>query len=42
MLAALSFVAYSSVLGIMRVPYALMLGTVGGALGIRPGCSDLW
>jgi predicted PurR-regulated permease PerM len=35
-LAALSFVVYSSVLGIMRVPYALMLGTVGGALEFIP------
>lgn len=35
-LAALSFVAYSSFLGIMRVPYALMLGTVGGALEFIP------
>ena len=36
MLAALSFVVYSSVLGIMRVPYALMLGTAGGALEFVP------
>ena len=35
-LAALSFVAYASVLGIMRVPYALTLGTVGGALEFIP------
>jgi predicted PurR-regulated permease PerM len=35
-LAALSFVAYSSFLGIMRVPYALMLGTAGGALEFVP------
>lgn len=35
-LAALSFMAYSSVLGIMRVPYALMLGTAGGALEFIP------
>jgi len=35
-LAALSFVVYSSVLGIMRMPYALMLGTAGGALEFIP------
>ncbi|MFZ3266107.1 MAG: AI-2E family transporter [Terriglobales bacterium] len=35
-LAAFSFVAYSSVLGVMRVPYALMLGTAGGALEFVP------
>ncbi|MGA9471800.1 MAG: AI-2E family transporter [Terriglobales bacterium] len=35
-LAAFSFVAYSSVLGAMRVPYALMLGTAGGALEFVP------
>jgi len=35
-LAALSFVAYASVLGIMRVPYALTLGTFGGALEFIP------
>ncbi|HUB03295.1 MAG TPA: AI-2E family transporter [Terriglobales bacterium] len=35
-LALLSFVVYSSVLGIMRMPYALMLGTVGGALEFIP------
>ena len=35
-LAALSFAAYSSVLGIMRVPYALTLGTIGGALEFIP------
>lgn len=35
-LAALSFVVYSSFLGIMRVPYALMLGTAGGALEFIP------
>jgi predicted PurR-regulated permease PerM len=35
-LAALSFVAYSSMLGAMRVPYALMLGTAGGALEFVP------
>jgi len=35
-LAALSFIAYSSFLGAMRVPYALMLGTAGGALEFVP------
>lgn len=35
-LAAFSFLAYSSVLGVMRFPYALMLGTVGGALEFVP------
>ena len=35
-LAALSFVAYSSVLGALRMPYALMLGTAGGALEFVP------
>lgn len=35
-LAALSFLAYTSVLGAMRVPYALMLGTAGGALEFVP------
>lgn len=35
-LAALSFLAYSSVLGAMRVPYALMLGTAGGAMEFVP------
>jgi predicted PurR-regulated permease PerM len=35
-LAALSFVAYSSILGVMRVPYAMMLGTAGGALEFVP------
>ena len=35
-LAAFSFVVYSSVLGAMRFPYALMLGTVGGALEFVP------
>jgi len=35
-LAALSFVIYSSVLGILRVPYALMLGSAGGALEFVP------
>jgi predicted PurR-regulated permease PerM len=35
-LAALSLVAYTSILGAMRVPYALMLGTAGGALEFVP------
>ena len=35
-LAALSFLAYSSVLGVLRVPYALMLGTAGGAMEFVP------
>jgi predicted PurR-regulated permease PerM len=35
-LAALSFIAYASFLGLMRVPYALMLGTAGGALEFVP------
>jgi predicted PurR-regulated permease PerM len=35
-LAALSFLAYSSVLGILRMPYALMLGTAGGAMEFVP------
>jgi len=35
-LAALSLVAYASFLGIMRVPYALVLGTAGGALEFVP------
>jgi predicted PurR-regulated permease PerM len=35
-LAALSFLAYTSILGVMRVPYALMLGTAGGALEFVP------
>jgi predicted PurR-regulated permease PerM len=35
-LAALSFIVYSSVLGALRVPYALMLGTAGGALEFVP------
>ena len=40
-LAALTFVAYSSVLGIMRFPFALMLGTVGGALEFVPVAGPL-
>jgi predicted PurR-regulated permease PerM len=35
-LAVFSFVVYSSVLGILRFPYALMLGTAGGALEFVP------
>jgi predicted PurR-regulated permease PerM len=35
-LAALTFVAYSSVLAMMRMPYALVLGTVGGLLEFVP------
>jgi predicted PurR-regulated permease PerM len=35
-LAALSFLAYSSVLGVLRMPYALMLGTAGGAMEFVP------
>jgi predicted PurR-regulated permease PerM len=35
-LAALTLVMYSAVLGIMRVPYALVLGTVGGLLEFIP------
>jgi predicted PurR-regulated permease PerM len=35
-LAALTWVAYTSVLGIMQVPYALMLGTAGGILEFIP------
>jgi len=35
-LAALSWVAYSSFLGMMKVPYALMLGTIGGILEFIP------
>jgi len=35
-LAAFSFVAYTAFLGAMRVPYALMLGTAGGAMEFVP------
>ena len=35
-LAALSFIVYTSFLGAMRVPFALMLGTAGGALDLFP------
>jgi predicted PurR-regulated permease PerM len=40
-LAGLSLVAYSSVLSAMRVPYALMLGTAGGALEFIPMAGPL-
>ncbi len=40
-LAALSFVAYTAFLGAMRVPYALMLGTAGGALEFVPMAGPL-
>jgi predicted PurR-regulated permease PerM len=40
-LAALSFVAYLIVLGLMRVPFALMLGTIGGALEFIPVAGPL-
>jgi len=36
MLAALSWLAYSSFLGLARVPYALVLGTAGGLLEFIP------
>jgi len=35
-LAALTLVTYSAVLGLMRVPYALVLGTIGGLLEFIP------
>ncbi len=35
-LAALTWIAYTSVLGAMRVPYALMLGSAGGILEFIP------
>jgi predicted PurR-regulated permease PerM len=35
-LAGLSLLVYSSALGLMRVPYALMLGTAGGVLEFVP------
>ena len=35
-LAAFSLIAYSSVMGLMRVPYALVLGTAGGILEFIP------
>ena len=40
-LAALSFMAYTAVLGAMRVPYALMLGTAGGAMEFVPVAGPL-
>jgi len=40
-LAALSLVVYTSFLGAMRVPYALMLGTAGGALEFIPVAGPL-
>ena len=40
-LAAFSLVAYSAILGAMRVPYALMLGTAGGALEFVPVAGPL-
>jgi predicted PurR-regulated permease PerM len=40
-LAALSMVAYTSFLGATRVPYALMLGTAGGALEFIPMAGPL-
>ena len=41
-LAALSFVVYTSFLGAMRVPYALMLGTAGGAMEFVPVAGPLF
>ncbi len=35
-LAALTFVMYSAVLAVMRMPYALVLGTLGGLLEFIP------
>ena len=40
-LAALSLVAYAAVLGALRVPYALMLGTLGGAMEFVPVAGPL-
>jgi predicted PurR-regulated permease PerM len=40
-LAALSLLAYTSILGAMRVPFALMLGTAGGALEFVPMAGPL-
>jgi len=40
-LAALSFVAYTSFLSATRAPYALMLGTAGGALEFVPVAGPL-
>ena len=36
LLAGLSLIAYTSMLGIMRVPYAMVLGTAGGVLEFVP------
>ena len=40
-LAALSLIVYTSILGAMRVPFALMLGTAGGALEFVPVAGPL-
>jgi predicted PurR-regulated permease PerM len=40
-LAALSFLAYTAFLGAMRVPFALTLGTAGGALEFVPMAGPL-
>jgi len=40
-LAAFSLVAYTAILSAMRVPYALMLGTAGGALEFVPVAGPL-
>lgn len=40
-LVALTFIAYASVLGIMRMPYALVLATVGGMLEFIPALGPL-
>lgn len=40
-LAAFSLLAYVSILGLMRVPFALMLGTAGGALEFIPMAGPL-
>jgi predicted PurR-regulated permease PerM len=40
-LAALSLIVYSSMLGLMHVPYAMTLGTVGGALEFVPVAGPL-
>ncbi|HXM10653.1 MAG TPA: AI-2E family transporter [Terriglobales bacterium] len=40
-LAAFSLVVYTSILGAMRVPYALMLGTAGGAMEFIPVAGPL-
>ncbi|MFY9644491.1 MAG: AI-2E family transporter, partial [Terriglobales bacterium] len=41
-LAAMSLLAYTSILGLMRVPFALMLGTAGGALEFIPMAGPLF